>query len=169
MSLFPRIQSPCPYKGKLGDIMDGDICRLCHREVHDITDLSSAARQALVAGCSDEICVSYRLPVKSALAAMALGASMATPAHAQVDELLATNLAEPESGEYCYEEIIVGGLKKPAEVEWLTADLETDLPEMPVVYDDEPAATTSKASTAETTAPPQDDREPLVKDRPAVS
>ena len=169
MSLFPRIQSPCPYKGKLSDIMDGDICRLCHREVHDITELSSAARQALVAGCSDEICVSYRLPVKSALAAMALGASMAAPAHAQVDELLATNLAEPESGEYCYEEIIVGGLKKPGEVEWLTADLDTDLPEMPVVYDDEPAATTSKASTAEPADAPQDDREPLVKDRPAAS
>ena len=114
MSLFPRIQSPCPYKGKLSDIMDGGICRLCHREVHDITELSSAARQALVAGCSDEICVSYKLPVKSALAAMALGASMAAPAHAQVDELRTTDLTEPESGEYCYDEIIVvaGGLKK---------------------------------------------------------
>jgi hypothetical protein len=82
--------------------------------VHDITELSSAVRQALVAGCSDEICVSYKLPVKSALAAMALGASMAAPAHAQVDELRTTDLAEPESGEYCYDEIIVvaGGLKK---------------------------------------------------------
>lgn len=169
MSLFPRIQSPCPYKGKLSDIMDGDICRLCHREVHDITDLSSTARQALVAGCSDEICVSYKVSAKSALAAMALGASMATPAYAQVDELLATNLAEPESGEYCYEDIIVGGLKNPGAVEWLTADLETDLPEMPVVYDDEPAATTSKADTVEPVAAPQDDREPLVKDRPAAS
>jgi len=166
MSLFPRIQSPCPYKGKLGDIMDGDTCRLCHREVHDITDLSAAARQALVAGCSDEICVSYKLPVKSALAAMALGASMATPAYAQIDEVLAVD-AEPASGDYCLEDmqIIVGGLKKPGEVEWLTADLETDLPDMPVVYDDEPKPAAKGSDNA-----PRDEREPpLVKDRPAAS
>lgn len=169
MSLFPRIQSPCPYKGKLSDIMDGDLCRLCHREVHDITELSSAARQALVAGCSDEICVSYKLPVKSALAAMVLGASMTAPAHAQVDELLATNLAEPESGEYCYEEIIVGALKKPGAVEWLTADLETDLPEMPVVYDDEPVLAADTAQQDQDDAQQDAREQPLVKDRPAAS
>ncbi|KQZ61322.1 hypothetical protein ASD67_18970 [Sphingopyxis sp. Root1497] len=177
MSLFPRIQSPCPYKGKLSDIMDGDTCRLCHREVHDISDLSSAARQALVAGCSDEICVSYKVPVKSALAAMALGASMATPAYAQIDEVLAVD-GEPTSGEYCLEDnyIIVGGLKKPGEVEWLTADLDSSLPDMPVVYDDEPApvakATPASAPVdAPTDAKARDDRDPppLVKDRPAAS
>lgn len=177
MSLFPRIQSPCPYKGKLSDIMDGDTCRLCHREVHDISDLSSAARQALVAGCSDEICVSYKVPVKSALAAMALGASMATPAYAQIDEVLAVD-GEPTSGEYCLEDnyIIVGGLKKPGEVEWLTADLDSSLPDMPVVYDDEPAAVTkatpaSAPVDAPTDAKTRDDRAPppLIKDRPAAS
>ena len=179
MSLFPKIQSPCPYKGKLSDILDGDICRLCDREVHDITDLSVTARRALVAGCSGgERCVSYRVPVKSALAAMALSASMATPAFAQVDEVLATE-AEPTSGEYCFEDnqIIVGGLKKPGEVEWLTADLDNSLPDMPIVYDDEPAATSmatpSQASSASTDthdARARDHRDPpLVKDRPAAS
>ncbi|WP_077146011.1 hypothetical protein [Sphingopyxis sp. KK2] len=177
MSLFPRIQSPCPYKGKLGDIMDGDICRLCHREVHDISDLSSAARQALVADCADELCVSYKVPVKSALAAMALGASMATPAFAQIDEVLAVE-GEPASGEYCLEDqyIIVGGLKNPGAVEWLTADLDTSLPDMPVVYDDDadtapravPAAPSPAADSSDRT---QDERDPpqLVKDRPAAS
>ncbi len=175
MSLFPRVQSPCPYKGKLGDIMDGDVCRLCHREVHDISDLSSAARQALVADCADELCVSYRVPVKSALAAMALGASMATPAFAQIDEVLAVE-GEPASGEYCLEDqyIIVGGLKNPGAVEWLTADLDTSLPDMPVVYDDEtdapPPTRASQASTAPSDRT-KDERDPppLVKDRPAAS
>ena len=179
MSLFPRIQSPCPYKGRLSDIVDGDICRLCDREVHDITDLSVAARRALVAGCSGEICVSYKVSAKSALAAMALSASMATPAFAQVDEVLANN-GEPTSGEYCLDDmqIIVGGLKAPGAVEWLTADLDDSLPDMPVVYDDAPAApsdakavpaSTASGDTADDRA--QDDRDPppLVKDRPAAS
>lgn len=174
MSLFPRIQSPCPYKGKLGDIMDGDICRLCDREVHDITELSSAARQALVAGCRDEICVSYRISARAALAAMALGATMvAAPAHAQADELLAANPAEPASGEYCYEDIIVvaGGLKKPGEVEWLTAELDNKLPDMPVVYDDEGADNrpSPRAEPAEDATPGHDGPPPLFKDRPAAS
>lgn len=177
MSLFPKIQSPCPYKGKLSDILDGDICRLCDREVHDISDLSASARRELVAGCSGEICVSYRVSARSALAAMALSASMATPAYAQVDELLAANLAEPESGEYCLEDnyIIVGGLKKPGEVEWLTADLDSNLPDMPVVYDDEPAPgvqATQASTPVDTSADARDDGRdppPLVKDRPAAS
>ena len=33
MAIFPKIQSPCPYKGNLSDIMDGDLCRLCKRQV----------------------------------------------------------------------------------------------------------------------------------------
>lgn len=178
MSLFPRIQSPCPYKGKLSDIMDGDTCRLCHREVHDISDLSVAARQALVADCADELCVSYKVPVKSALAAMALGASMATPAFAQIDEVLAVE-GEPASGEYCLEDqyIIVGGLKNPGAVEWLTADLDNSLPDMPVVYDDDvDVATAPRPSQAAAPSPAADDDQtertrepPLVKDRPAAS
>lgn len=173
MSLFPRIQSPCPYKGKLSDIMDGDVCRLCHREVHDISDMPVAERRALVAGCSGEICVSYKVSARSALAAMALGASMATPAHAQIDEVLAVD-SEPADGSYCLEDqyIIVGGLKKPGEVEWLTADLDNKLPEMPVVYDEEPAATAPEDKAQQGSMPRGDadrDPPPLVRDRPAAS
>ena len=36
MAVFPKVQSPCPYKGQLSEIMDGDTCRLCNRQVFDL-------------------------------------------------------------------------------------------------------------------------------------
>ena len=73
MSLFPKITNPCPYKGKLSDILDGDVCRLCKREVHSLDDLSTEERIALIESCvDDEICVSYRLPAAALLSATVL-------------------------------------------------------------------------------------------------
>ena len=46
VGLFPKIQSPCPYKGNLADVMDGDVCRLCKREVTDLTALGDDERVA---------------------------------------------------------------------------------------------------------------------------
>ncbi|WP_077146012.1 hypothetical protein [Sphingopyxis sp. KK2] len=171
MSLFPKIQSPCPYKGKLSDIVDGDICRLCDREVHDITDLSSRDRRALVAGCSGEICVSYRLVAKSALAAAALGASLGSPAFAQSDTPAPTEAAD---GDFCLEgDVIIvaaGGLKAPDAVEWLAVDLDDARPAMPVVYedDDEPAAP-QQARPGDEQSPARDAPPPLMVKRPAAS
>ena len=58
MAFFPKIQSPCPYKGKLSAIMDGDVCRLCKREVFDLTHMTDGARREFLAGCANEVCVS---------------------------------------------------------------------------------------------------------------
>ncbi len=60
MAIFPKIQSPCPYKGKLSDIMEGDTCRLCKREVVDINGFSDAERVAFLKACDSEVCVTYK-------------------------------------------------------------------------------------------------------------
>jgi hypothetical protein len=171
MSLFPKIQSPCPYKGKLSDIVDGDICRLCDREVHDITAMSTADRRTLVAACSGEICVSYRLVAKSAIAAAALGASLGSPAFTQSEPPTPT---EATDGDFCLEgDVIIvaaGGLKAPEAVEWLAVDLDEARPAMPVVYEEdvEPAvpqpARPDDEKSSSRDAPP-----PLTIDRPAAS
>jgi predicted Fe-S protein YdhL (DUF1289 family) len=87
MPLFPKISSPCPYVSDLAAIMDGDQCRMCKRQVFDLTAMSDGERVAFLAGCRDEeVCVSYTIPVRPALAAAALAAAaIALPAgsHAQ--------------------------------------------------------------------------------------
>ncbi|WP_425229683.1 hypothetical protein [Sphingomonas sp.] len=78
MPLFPSFRRPCPYQAELSAVMDGDWCRVCGQQVHDITDLSDAERAALLRRCDGDICVSYRVPVASVLAAAALVASGAS-------------------------------------------------------------------------------------------
>src|ERR1700743_2057209 len=103
MALFPKIQSPCPYKGRLSDILDGSLCRLCKREVFDLTPLSDDARMALIEGCRGDICVTYAVPLRSAVAAAALAAAV---------------VALPTAAAACAEEEIVvitgGGITAPA-------------------------------------------------------
>ena len=141
MGLFPVIQSPCPYKGDLSDIMDDSLCRLCKREVVDITAMSDAERVALVAGCPDELCVSYKVAARSALAAMAMGAAVASLPAAAKDVQLVGGPAQAAAGEDWDDMmIIVGGLRKPAETKWVKEKGERTKPDLPVVYDDAPAA-----------------------------
>ena len=95
MALFPKIQSPCPYKTNLSAVMDGDFCRMCKREVTDLTALSDDERIAFFTSCGDEkVCVSYRVPM---FAAAAVGASLMATAAGAAD--LVT-------------EVIVGGVHK---------------------------------------------------------
>ena len=75
MSRFPRIDSPCPYKSQAASFMDGDMCRLCQRQVFDLSAMGEDDRIAFLRGCGEEICVSYRLPVRPAIAAAALAAA----------------------------------------------------------------------------------------------
>ena len=75
MPLFPTFRRPCPYLADLAAVMDGAWCRMCGQQVHDITDWSDAERAALLRRCDEEVCVSYRVPAASALAAAALIAS----------------------------------------------------------------------------------------------
>lgn len=85
MAVYPLIAGPCPYKGQLSDIMDGDICRLCHKQVHDLTDMTDDQRRAFVKACEGDACVSYRVSARTAamLAALAAAAISGLPAAAQ--------------------------------------------------------------------------------------
>ena len=68
MSIFPKIQGPCPYKSELSKYMEGNLCRMCDRRVVDLNPLSDTERVALIAGCKDKICVSYTLRPSAAVA-----------------------------------------------------------------------------------------------------
>lgn len=97
MALFPKIQSPCPYKGRLSDILDGDVCRLCKREVFDLTAMSDGARVAFLENCGGEVCVTYRLSPTLAAAAFAAA-------------LIAPSVAMAGGGSAAEEVVITGGI-----------------------------------------------------------
>jgi len=145
MQFFPKVHSPCPYKGALSEIMDGDVCRLCQREVHDFTGMAEDAKRALFESCTGEICVTYRIDARPALAALAIGAGVMAPtALAAQDAELAAASEEVSLGEGSDERImiIVGGARR-TEADWRSAE---DIREahqkrpLPVVYDDESAS-----------------------------
>ncbi len=133
MPLFPKIQSPCPYKGRLSDIMDGDLCRLCKRQVVDLTDMADRERVAFLAGCAEEVCVSYRL--RPALAAASLIALLGAPAAAAAQEAAPAQL--PESMDFPEAElIIVGGINDPTQAQFVETSEDASLPELPVTYEE---------------------------------
>jgi hypothetical protein len=121
MAIFPKIQSPCPYNGPLSDILEGDVCRLCAKQVVSITSLSDAERVAFLSSCKTEVCVSYSLrpAIAAAMAAAALTAPLA--ASAQDTEVEAI--------------IVVGGMIEPTQVEFVSE--EEALPELEVIAEDE--------------------------------
>lgn len=134
MAVFPKIQSPCPYKGDLADIVEGDVCKLCQHKVHDITDMSDAERIDLVSNAKTELCVSYKVGARSVLAAMAAGAAVTSMPLAAQDSASAG--AELRGSTQV---IIVGGMRKPTKTEWVKDEEPSKLAELPVVYEDAPA------------------------------
>jgi len=131
MALFPKIQSPCPYQANLAAIMDGDMCRMCKREVVDLTAMDDVGRVAFFGDCATEVCVSYRVPIRSALGAAALAAAAvaALPAAAQdspaptVDVTVAAaavDEAPVDEGDEIV--IIAGGIKDVRNVEFVEED-----------------------------------------------
>ena len=123
MALFPKIQSPCPYKGQLSAIMDGETCRLCKRQVFDLTAMNDDERVAFMKGCTGEVCVTYKFPVRPVLAAAVVVAAMAAPVAAAACE--ATDVAV----------VVVGGFKDPANVQYVQSPGDSAIPELPVVYE----------------------------------
>jgi predicted Fe-S protein YdhL (DUF1289 family) len=124
MALFPKIQSPCPYLDRLSSIMDGETCRVCKREVFDLTDMSDGERVAFMKGCRGEVCVSYRISARSAIAAAALAVAIGTPAAAiacdDVDFVVVSG----------------GGIKDPANAQYVQVPDGKAAPNLPVVYED---------------------------------
>ncbi|MEZ5957144.1 MAG: hypothetical protein R3C27_08055 [Hyphomonadaceae bacterium] len=119
--MFPKIQRPCPYKNDLASIIDGDVCRVCVRKVHDLNAMSTAERAAFLSACAGEVCVSYSLRPTIIAAAM----TIALPAAAQDYEVQE-------------ETVLVGGFNA-AKVEYIADHNALETPEAPVIYEDEGA------------------------------
>jgi hypothetical protein len=77
MSLLPLIQRPCPYLDRLEAVMDGDHCRMCKRDVHDLTAMNDRERTAFLTACGGDACIRYTFNAKPALAAALIAASVA--------------------------------------------------------------------------------------------
>ncbi len=144
MGFFPRIQSPCPYQGSLGEIMDGDVCRLCKKQVIDLTEMGDDGRRAFLNSCEGEVCVSYRLLRPALAAAVAGAAALATPA------LACDPPADPAATTAVPMDIIVtaGGMTAPREAEWVERRDVAAVPELPVTYEEVPAAADGQRDVA---------------------
>lgn len=77
MATFPRISRRCPYQQRRAAAMDGGLCTLCDRAVYDLTGMDDEGRAAFMAGCAEDVCISYRLP--KAAAAIAAAAMAGVP------------------------------------------------------------------------------------------
>jgi predicted Fe-S protein YdhL (DUF1289 family) len=129
LAIYPKIQSPCPYAGNLAAIMDGDMCRACKRQVFDLTAMSDDERVAFVRGCKDEVCVTYRFPVRPLIAAAAIAAAMA----------VAPTVAAACDASTVETVVETGGIKDPAHVAFVQNPGDAAIPELPVVYEAKPA------------------------------
>jgi predicted Fe-S protein YdhL (DUF1289 family) len=140
MALYPKIESPCPYKGgDLAAIMDGDVCRLCKREVFDLTAMGDAERVAFMTGCAGEVCVTYRMPMRTALAAAVLAAAVVAVPTA------AAACSDPTE---TYITVVVGGIKDPANVQYVKDTSDQNVPAVPVVYEPKDAPQQAPVSSA---------------------
>jgi hypothetical protein len=121
MARFPKIHSPCPYLDRLASIMDGDVCRMCKRQVHDLSVMSDVQRDAFLKSCAGrDVCVSYRIRpalVGAALAAAAIGAPVS--AAAQIEMVVIT----------------AGGLRSTKPIEYVETASDRATPLLPVVYE----------------------------------
>lgn len=148
MSLFPKIQRPCPVTDTFSDYMEGDLCTLCDRTVHNIDVLSDQERQQFLASCTTEVCVKYTLPRKTSVAAVALSSVLLTlPSAAQDASPVHHDTAcpvEAEAGDRCGELvlddeefiIVMGGMVNPSKVEYIDTEEDLALPTVPVTYED---------------------------------
>lgn len=148
MARFPKIDSPCPYKSQLAAVLDGDFCRMCKRDVFDLSGWADGERLAFLSGCETEVCVRYTLPVRPVLAAAALAAAIvAVPAHAQDTAPTAVEAGMPDEE---LDWVVVGGIKDPKTAALVQVEDPADaaVPELPVVYDDHEDVPAVKAKPA---------------------
>jgi hypothetical protein len=107
--------------------------------------MTDGERIAFLRGCEEEVCVSYRLPIRPALAAAALAASaIALPTAAAAQDaapVVAEAAVEEAVDDYAYQEaeIFVGGIKDPSKAEFVEDPADSAMAELPVVYEEEAA------------------------------
>ena len=144
MARFPKVERPCPAKDKLAEYMDGDVCRLCDRQVFDLNSMTDDERTAFMASCTGEVCVSYTLPLRKLAAAAALSAAAVSMPAAAQEALIDfdTNQAGYEELPSCADDfdlieiVIVGGIKDPTNAEYIDTEEDLEIPELPVTYED---------------------------------
>jgi hypothetical protein len=146
MAIFPKIQSPCPYKSQLASVMDGDICRMCKRQVFDLSELRDEERLVFLKGCKEEVCVSYRLPVRTAAAAAMMVAAVAAPMAAAAEDASAAVAVEVY-------DLVVGGINDPANAEYVQVSDDVEVPDLPVVYEGAQSTAAAPANADGTTVP----------------
>ena len=158
MPCLPKIDQPCPLTRGEQAGLDG-YCGRCAKTVHVLDGMSSEQRRTLLQRASGPICVSYRvsaglgaalalsLAASPALATSAGQAPATLPVATQQSGLspLAgalpadaptgpqSPLAAPaETPPTCEDEvmIMVGGISRPDDAQWLEQD--GDLPELPM-------------------------------------
>jgi predicted Fe-S protein YdhL (DUF1289 family) len=143
MAMFPKIQSPCPFIDRIDTVMDGDFCRQCKRQVFDLNGMTDGERVAFMKGCSSEVCVSYRLPVGRAMAAAVTAAVLVTPVAASAQQAP----VDPSQLEAIV--VTIGGIKDPANTEYIQDAADAAIPELPVVYEDQRATPDGPAKSAD--------------------
>ena len=127
MSIFPKIQGPCPYKSELSKYITVDSVQGDDLMNVDVNPLSNCVTVGLISGCKDKICVSY--PLRPAAAAVLAVAAIAVPM-----SVAAQDFAVEE------EAILVGAIIDPNAIEYISDDEADATPQMPIVYDDETSA-----------------------------
>lgn len=151
MSRFPKIQSPCPYKANLSALMDGDTCRMCQRQVHDLTAMDDRQRQAFLSACREEVCVSYRFPLRPVLAAAGAAVAIAALPMAAAAQDMVPPAAAPDP-EMENMDIFVGGITDLANIEYVEDDADSAMADLPVVYEDEAVDQAARAAPADKTS-----------------
>ena len=144
MGKFPRIDSPCPYRANLSAILEGDHCRLCDRQVFDLTALTDGERGAFLESCEGEVCVTYAIPVRPAIAAAVLAAAaLALPGAAHAQDMAPPATFQMAAPAAIDEDVAIvvsgGGIKDPKNAKLVENPLDDALPALPIVYEDDPA------------------------------
>lgn len=137
MASFPRIQSPCPNKARLSEVMDGDFCRACERTVIDLTHWREQEKEALMKTTVDKICVSWRPALAAAAMAAGVGALPAAAQDLTVSVAASADVSFQEPvDDYYDDEIVVGGITDPKKAVFVEVKKEATPPELPVVVEE---------------------------------
>jgi hypothetical protein len=134
MAIYPIVDQQCPFKKELAAHMQGDFCTICDKQVVDLSPMTDDERVAFVESRTGDVCVSYKLPLKRAIAAAALSAMVVPMAAAAQDA--SAEAAQNATENYDEGEIVgvfsVGAIKKQGKRIYIETAEDLALPELPI-------------------------------------
>jgi len=150
MSRVPVITSPCPLRWRGSPMPGMDFCGHCQRRVHNLDLMSTQEREAFLASCSGNVCVSYSVP-RAARIPLAVGLSLAVLAGSANAGDLPSGPDNPYSNIVDVYDLTVGGTDAGEKLQWLDP-AEAKLPNKPDLPDIDaatwlPTSTTGDPST----------------------